>query len=151
MVQYVEHDTLVNELVALENFSPEERLAHARRRRQDQIKSYDIRERTPGIYPPHHASHNKNIRFDKNIELIEAASRNDFEEGKRTVWAVLFYTVPVNPFFLFYWSVLLSCFLDIFLVYIKDFSNSSSSEIHLREFWGFICDSFSDSFCLLPG
>lgn len=84
MVQYVEHDTLVDELVTLENFSPEERLAHARKRRQDQIKSYDIRDRTPDSYPPHRASHNKNIRFDKNIELIEAASRNDFEEGKRT-------------------------------------------------------------------
>jgi len=78
MVQYVEHDTLVDELVTLENFSPEERLAHARKRRQEQIRSYDIRDRTPNT--PHHASHNKNIRFDKNIELIEAASRNDFEE-----------------------------------------------------------------------
>ena len=81
MVQYVEHDTLVNELVTLENFSPEERLAHARKRRQEQIKSYDIRETNPNAYPPVHASHNKRIRFDKNIELIEAASRNDSEEG----------------------------------------------------------------------
>ena len=80
MVQYVEHDTLVNELVTLENFSPEERLAHARKRRHEQIKSYGDRDRTTNLHPPHRASHNKKIRFDKNIELIEAASRNDFEE-----------------------------------------------------------------------
>lgn len=80
MVQYVEHDTLVNELVTLENFSPEDRLAHARKRRHEQIKSYASRETNPNAYPPVHASHNKRIRFDKNIELIEAASRNDSDE-----------------------------------------------------------------------
>lgn len=81
MVQYVEHETLVDELVSLENFSPEERLGHARTRRQEQLKWYDARESRPELYPNHHASHNKNIRFEKNIELIEAASRNDSEEG----------------------------------------------------------------------
>lgn len=80
MVQYIEHETLVDELVTLETFSPEERLSHARKRRQEQLKSYDVRDKRPDLFPNYHASHNKNIRFEKNIELIEAASRNDAEE-----------------------------------------------------------------------
>ena len=81
MVQYVEHNTLVEELVNFENFSPEERLLHARKRRIDQLKSYDVRESNSSMFPPHQCSHNKRIRFDRNIELIEAASRDDAEEG----------------------------------------------------------------------
>ena len=78
MVQ-VEHDVLVDELTSLENFSPEERLTHARQRRIEQLEGYHTRESNPG--PNTKASHDKNIRFESNIELIEAAARNDAEEG----------------------------------------------------------------------
>lgn len=79
-----EHDALVRELINLENTPPEERLALAKERRQNQLNGYENRSHTPSWISNEkvdHASHDKRIRFDSNIELIEAAARDDAEEG----------------------------------------------------------------------
>lgn len=80
MVHLIEHQKLIDELNTLENYSPQERLNHAKTRRHGQLEAYYERENNPDSFPYTKASHNKNIRFDKNIELIEAAARNDAEE-----------------------------------------------------------------------
>lgn len=79
--QYTEHETLMDEYASLEKFSPEERLSYAKKRRQEQLKLYDDREAKPELFPPHRASHNKNIKFEINIQIIEAAARDAYEEG----------------------------------------------------------------------
>ena len=78
---YLEHENLVEELNNLENFNPQERLDHARRRRREQLANYVVRIKTQDDGTSlDTCSHNKNIHFQPNITLIEAAARNDAEE-----------------------------------------------------------------------
>jgi len=83
MEEYTEHDDLVTELADLEYISPEERLAHAKTRRQEQLEAYNFRRSKNNFHcgeKVDHASHDKILRFNQNIELIEAAARDDAEE-----------------------------------------------------------------------
>ncbi|XP_065676442.1 protein phosphatase 1 regulatory inhibitor subunit 16B isoform X2 [Hydra vulgaris] len=76
----VEHSILVDELIQLESLSPEERLAHAKKRRHEQLDAYQNRILLLDSIKVNQASHKKRIKFESNIEIIEAAARNDSDE-----------------------------------------------------------------------
>lgn len=81
----IEHENLVNELNELEGFNPQERLEHARQRRKAQLSNYHVHFKSQdyGNVPIQKCSHDKNIRFEPNITLIEASARNDADEVQK--------------------------------------------------------------------
>lgn len=84
--RYLDHENLVNELKTLEDFNPQERLDHARKRRKDQLASYSLRKSNdPENTQLTQASHDKNIHFQPNITFIEASARNDADEVEKLI------------------------------------------------------------------
>lgn len=81
--RYLEHENLVSELKTLEEFNPQERLDHARKRRKEQLESYDLRRKLSDQSQLTQASHDKRIHFQSNITLIEASARNDADEVEK--------------------------------------------------------------------
>jgi len=75
----MDHSELVLEMSQLERMPTADRLALARRRRVQQLRLWaqkDRERRRPS--PPRN---NRHIYFSDNVMLLEAASRNDIEEG----------------------------------------------------------------------
>lgn len=76
----MEHADLVAEMVNVEHLSTQERLHLARRRRLQQLKAWTQREKKgPGQKV---SKSNKHIYFSDSVMLLEAAARNDIDEGK---------------------------------------------------------------------
>ena len=87
----MEHADLISEMAHIEHMSTQERLLLARKRRMQQLKIWSQREkewlrqqknnRIIGektiSRPP-----KRNITFSDNVMLLEAASRNDIDEGE---------------------------------------------------------------------
>lgn len=76
----MDHAELVLEMSHLERMPTAERLGLARRRRVQQLRLWaqkDRERRKPS--PPRN---NRHIYFSDNVMLLEAASRNDIDEGK---------------------------------------------------------------------
>lgn len=79
----MDHADLVLEMSHLERMPTAERLTLARRRRVQQLRLWaqkDRERRRPS--PPRN---NRHIYFGDNVMLLEAASRNDIEEGTRSL------------------------------------------------------------------
>lgn len=91
----MEHSDLVTEMTVVEKMSTQERLKHARKRRLQQLKRWSQREkeyqqtkRKKNI--SHINDSNKSnkpsktykVHFVPSVMLLEAAARNDVEEGK---------------------------------------------------------------------
>lgn len=87
----MEHADLISEMVHIEHMSTQERLLLARRRRIQQLKVWSQREkewfrqqktnRNTGE-KIHSRPQKRNITFSDNVMLLEAASRNDIDEGE---------------------------------------------------------------------
>jgi protein phosphatase 1 regulatory subunit 16A len=76
----MEHADLVAEMAHVEHLSTQERLHLARRRRLQQLKAWTQREKKwSGQKVP---KSNKHIYFSDSVMLLEAAARNDIDEGK---------------------------------------------------------------------
>jgi len=76
----MEHADLVAEMAHVERLSTQERLHLARRRRLQQLKAWTQREKK---WPGQKVSKsNKHIYFSDSVMLLEAAARNDIDEGK---------------------------------------------------------------------
>lgn len=87
-----EHTELVAEIAYVEKLTPQERLKHAKKRRQQQLKKFgqyekhllkeQAKKQKAGlpISPPPKSS--RTVEFVSHVVLLEAASRNDLEEGK---------------------------------------------------------------------
>ena len=58
-----------------------ERLERAKKRRAEQLKRWEVRESSVNDEPKSKKKHKKGIRFTHNIVLLEAAARNDLDEG----------------------------------------------------------------------
>lgn len=78
----MEHSELVAEMSHIEHMSTQERLHLARRRRSHQLKVWTQREKEWSRRAANkERSHKPGIRFSDNVMLLEAASRNDINEG----------------------------------------------------------------------
>ncbi|CAN7940865.1 unnamed protein product [Ixodes hexagonus] len=90
-----EHSELVTEMCVVEKMSTQERLKHARKRRQQQLKKWTQHERDlqkgkgkagpratrAGHSAPAQAPEYK-VHFVPSVMLLEAAARNDVDEGE---------------------------------------------------------------------
>lgn len=81
-----EHLELLAEMPMVGRMSTQERLKHAQKRRAQQVKAWAQAEkeaqgrRGPG-QPPQGAAR-KQVLFQPSVTLLEAAARNDLEEGE---------------------------------------------------------------------
>ena len=93
-----EHAELLAELPVVEKMSTQERLKHAKKRRNQQLKRFAQYEKQ--LDKEHHKKNKKDksnmknkknnnrtqkvtkVHFVSNVMLLEAAARNDIEEGK---------------------------------------------------------------------
>lgn len=80
----MEHADLVAEMVQIERLTTQERLHLARHRRSQQIKLWRQREKEWLRHQIRHASTKRNIFFDDSVMLLEAAARNDLDEGNES-------------------------------------------------------------------
>jgi protein phosphatase 1 regulatory subunit 16A len=76
----MEHADLVAEMAHVEHLSTQERLHLARRRRLQQLKAWAQREKKWSGQKV--SKSNKHIYFSDSVMLLEAAARNDIDEGK---------------------------------------------------------------------
>lgn len=76
----MEHADLVAEMPHVEHLSTQERLHLARRRRLQQLKAWAQREKKWSGQKV--LKSNKHIYFSDSVMLLEAAARNDIDEGK---------------------------------------------------------------------
>ena len=58
-----------------------ERLARAKKRRTEQLERWGRRENTTGDEGKKRRKKDKTLKFKPNIVILEAAARNDLEEG----------------------------------------------------------------------
>lgn len=88
----LDHNDLVAEISQVEKMTTPERLKHAKKRRSQQLKAYANYEKqlekeknkknkqSQNQKKPHRKR--TRVKFIRNIMLLEAAARNDVEEGK---------------------------------------------------------------------
>lgn len=88
----MDHSDLVAELPRVEKMTAAERLKIARERRANQLRIYEQHERQFSSKSnksminqrtKHLRTKNRNVRFIHSVMLLEAAARNDIEEGNR--------------------------------------------------------------------
>lgn len=78
----MEHSDLIQEMPHIEQMPTQDRLILAKRRRTHQLKVYQQREKEYNRKPPKNGKSNKrSIFFDESVVLLEAAARNDIDEG----------------------------------------------------------------------
>lgn len=77
----MEHADLVSEMVHVERLTTQERLHLARHRRLQQLKVWRQREKEWLRHQTRHTSSKKHIFFSDSVMLLEAAARNDIDEG----------------------------------------------------------------------
>ena len=103
LFKMAEHADLVSEMTVVEKMSTQERLKHARKRRLQQLKRWSQREKeyqqtkrkksTPNANDPSKSNKpNKTykVHFVPSVMLLEAAARNDVEEGKLPLYFFFF-------------------------------------------------------------
>ena len=92
-----DHTELVAELAIVEKMNTGDRLKHARKRRAHQLKKFSNYEKHLDKSKRKGQSSKKsapkkskggNIHFATNVMLLEAAARNDIEEGE--IFVILF-------------------------------------------------------------
>lgn len=78
----MEHADLINEMPHIEQMPTQERLILAKRRRTFQLKVWMQREKEYNRKPTKTTKSNKrSIFFNESVVLLEAAARNDIDEG----------------------------------------------------------------------
>lgn len=83
-----EHSELVTEMCVVEKMSTQERLKHAKKRRQQQLKKWSQHERElqkakKGKASSPAAPADYKVHFVPSVMLLEAAARNDVDEVRR--------------------------------------------------------------------
>lgn len=79
----MEHADLIQEMPHIEQLATQDRLALARRRRNHQLKLWLQKEKEHNRKPTKlHKSHKRSIQFRDSVVLLEAAARNDIDEGR---------------------------------------------------------------------
>lgn len=85
-----EHGELLAEMASIGRLSATERLKQAQKRRAQQLKGWAQMEKDSAR--GHKADHkgegvkkSRRVTFNSNVMLLEAAARNDIEEGKNRV------------------------------------------------------------------
>lgn len=73
----MDHATLIAELPEINEMTPQERIALARQRREQQLISAHDRER----HLPLPRGRNQRLRFRPEIAILEATGRGDYDEG----------------------------------------------------------------------
>ena len=78
----MEHYQLIEEMPRIEQMATQERLILARKRRNQQLKFWTQKEKEHGRKTPKQSKSNKRgIFFNDSVVLLEAAARNDIDEG----------------------------------------------------------------------
>jgi hypothetical protein len=83
----MDHSELVAEMPNVERLSVQERLHLARRRRLQQLRSWShnekewIKRRNSQTHNTIRSTTNRKIKFNNSVVLLEAAARNDIDEG----------------------------------------------------------------------
>ncbi|XP_064611198.1 protein phosphatase 1 regulatory subunit 16A-like isoform X2 [Liolophura sinensis] len=87
-----EHTELVAEIAYVEKLTPQERLKHAKKRRQQQLKKFgqyekhllkeQAKKQKAGLAVSPQPKSSRSVEFVSHVVLLEAASRNDLEEVK---------------------------------------------------------------------
>lgn len=98
----MEHSELVQEMARIEQLSTQERLALARRRRIQQLKGWAQRERDWLRHRPSNSqrkNNKRNIYFSDNVVLLEAAARNDIDEGNFSLFCFKKIQLPLKTEF----------------------------------------------------
>lgn len=79
----MEHQQLIEEMPRIEQMPTQERLLLARKRRIQQLKQWTQKEKEYGRKSHKQQKTNKRgIYFNDSVVLLEAAARNDIDEGK---------------------------------------------------------------------
>lgn len=82
----MEHSELVAEMPLVERMGTQERLALARRRRLQQLKLWSQKDKEWSRSQRGVAKdRSRRIYFSNSVMLLEAAARNDVDEGKQSV------------------------------------------------------------------
>lgn len=82
----ISHEQLVRELPVIQQMSAERRLLHALQRRSDQLKYWQLQEKSNEQYPDKRLKgkhKSKDLKFMSEVMLLDATQRNDIEEVKR--------------------------------------------------------------------
>ena len=96
VVIMADHTELVAEIALVEKMATQDRLKHAKKRRNQQLKKYAQyekqldKESKKKNKDKNHLKHKRNnnqkrtikVHFVSNVMLLEAAARNDINEGK---------------------------------------------------------------------
>lgn len=100
----MEHWELVQEMPHVEQMSTQERLQLARRRRGHQLKTWTQKEKEYLRRPSNHLlkSNKRHIFFNDSVVLLEAAARNDIDEGTYYNYFLVSHTVSSVLFKLYY-------------------------------------------------
>lgn len=82
-----EHAELLAEMTTVGRLSATERLKHAQKRRSQQLKGWAQMEKEnaragKALHKKNKKEGSRKVTFPNNITLLEAAARNDLEEGK---------------------------------------------------------------------
>lgn len=96
-----DHQDLLAELAMVEKMSTQERLKHSRKRRTQQLKRFvqyekqlekDVKNNTKRqkkglsrIIETKRTTSNKHVMFVSSVMLLEAAARNDIDEGESVI------------------------------------------------------------------
>lgn len=89
-----EHSDLVAEIATVEKMSTPDRLKHAKKRRSQQLKRYanyekqlekDKNKKNKQSQNQRRTRKRARVKFIHNIMLLEAAARNDIDEGKSKI------------------------------------------------------------------
>jgi len=78
----MEHCDLVAEMIQVERLTTQERLHLARHRRLQQLKIWRQHEKEWLRHQTRHTSNKRHIYFSDSVMLLEAAARNDIDEGR---------------------------------------------------------------------
>lgn len=79
----MEHSELIQEMPHIEQMPTQERLLLARKRRNHQLKVFNQKDKEYNRKALKQQKFNKrNIFFEDSVVLLEAAARNDIDEGK---------------------------------------------------------------------
>ncbi|KAH9362274.1 hypothetical protein HPB48_002252 [Haemaphysalis longicornis] len=97
-----EHSELVTEMCVVEKMSTQERLKHAKKRRQQQLKKWSQHERElqkakKGKASSPAAPADYKVHFVPSVMLLEAAARNDVDEGEFLSCEPLLRSPPPPP------------------------------------------------------
>lgn len=77
----MEHAQLIEEMPRIEQMPTQERLILARKRRSQQLKQWIHKDKEHGRKTKPPKSNKRGIVFDDSVVLLEAAARNDIDEG----------------------------------------------------------------------